>query len=180
MTEQLNEQKVVLINQVNVNVAQHIEHTDRHPADAKGSHDQAHQPEGLPFAQTLGLCLTLGVVARYDTVPQFDRDAQVRDAERRKRQDVCDKESGVRISQPLPFLAHPELLADGEALILKLHVVGVSYSWSHQTTGQQPDPRQKVGAGQDRDALFQRMNCGIISTKKTRIASGHLIRITLD
>lgn len=177
MTEQLNKQKVVLVNQVNVNVTQHIEHTDGHPADAKGCHHQAHQPEGLAFAQTLGLRLTLGVVARYDTIPQFDRDAQVRYAECRKRQDICDKESGVRISQPLPLLAHPELLADGEALILKVHVVGVSYSWSHQAARQQPDARQKVGAGQDRDALFERMNGGIISTKKTRIASVHLTRI---
>lgn len=83
MTEQLNEQKVVLINQVNVNVTQHVEHTDGHPADAKGCHHQAHQPEGLPFTHALGLCLALGVVARYDTVAQFDRDAEVRDGERR-------------------------------------------------------------------------------------------------
>lgn len=168
MTEQLNKQKVPLINQVNINVSQNIKHTDGHPADTKCCHHQAHQAEGLALTHALSLCLALSVVTRYNTVPQFDRDAQVRDAERRQRQDVGDKEGAVRVSQPLLLLAHPELLADGEALILKLHMVGVSNSWSHQTTGQQPDPREKVGARQDRDALFQRMDCGVVSIKERR------------
>lgn len=148
MTQQLNEQEVPLINQVNVNIAQYVEHADRHPANTKRGHHKAHQAEGLAFAQALCLCLALGVVARYDTVPQFDRDAQVRDAEGRQRQDVGDEEGAVRIGQPLPLLTHPELLTDGEAFILKLHMVGVSHSWSHQPAGHQPDSRQKVGACQ--------------------------------
>lgn len=98
VTEQLDEQKVALINQVNVNVAQHVEHTDGHPADAEGCHHQAHQAEGLAFAHALSFYLALSVVARYDTVPQFDRDAQVRDAERRQREDVSDEESAVCVS----------------------------------------------------------------------------------
>lgn len=149
VTEQLNEQEVALIDQVNVNVTQHVEHTDGHPAEAKGRHHQAHQPEGLSLAHALRLRLALGTVAGYDTVPQFDRDAQVGDAERRQRQDVSDEEGAVRVRQPLPLLAHPELLADGEAFIFKLHMVGVSHRWSHQTAGQQPDPGQNVGAPQD-------------------------------
>lgn len=149
MTEQLDEQEVALINHVNVNITQNIEDTDGQPADTKRCHHQAHQAEGLAFAHALSLCLALGVVARYDTVSQFDRDAQVRDAESRQGQNVGDEEGAVRVSQTLPLLAHPELLADGEALILELHMVSVSHSWSHQATGQQPDARQKVGAGQD-------------------------------
>lgn len=146
VTEQLNEQEVALIDQVNVNVPQHVEHTDRHPADAEGRHHQAHQPKGLAFAHPLSLSLALGVVAGHDTIPQFDRDAQVRDAERGQRQDVGDEEGAVRVGQTLVLLADPELLADAEALVLKLHMVGVSHSWSHQSAGQQPDPRQQVGA----------------------------------
>lgn len=135
VTEELNKQKVSLINQADVNVTQNIEHTDGHPADTKCCHHQAHQAEGLAFAHTLSLCLALSVVAWYDAVPQFDRDAQVRDAERRQRQDIGDEESAVRVGQPLSLLAHPELLADGETLILKLHMIGVSHSGSHQTAG---------------------------------------------
>lgn len=170
VTEQLNEQEVALVNQVNVDVAQHVEHADGHPADAEGRHHQAHQPEGLAFAHALSLDLALGVVAGDHAVPQLDRDAQVGDGERRQRQDVCDEQGAVRVSQPLLLLAHPELFTDGEAFILELHMVGVSYSRSHQTAGQQPDPRQKVGAGQDSDALFQRVNGGIIPAKKQRKA----------
>lgn len=140
MAEQLNEQKVPLVNQVNVNVPQNVEDADGHPADAERRHHQTHQAEGLAFAHALSLRLALGVVARYDTVAQFDGDAQVRDAERRQWQDVGDEEGAVRVGQPLLLLTHPELLADGEALVLELHVVGVGDSWSHQTAGQQPDP----------------------------------------
>lgn len=131
VTQKLDEQKVSLINQINVDVTQNIEHTDGHPADTKRCHHQAHQAEGLAFAHALSLRLALSVVARYDTVPQLDRDAQVRDAERRQRQDVGDEEGAVGVSQPLPLLAHPELLADGETLSLKLHMVSVSHGWSH-------------------------------------------------
>lgn len=105
------------------------------------------------------------MVAGYDAVPQFDGDAQVRDAEGRQRQDIGDEESAVGVGQPLPLLAHPELLANGEAFIFKFHVVGVSHSRGHQTTGQQPDPRQEVGARQDRDPLFQRVHRGIVSAE---------------
>lgn len=69
VTEQLNEQKVPLVNQVNVNVPQNVEDTDGQPANAKRGHHQAHQAEGLALAHALSLCLALGVVARYDTVP---------------------------------------------------------------------------------------------------------------
>lgn len=166
VTEQLNEQKVPLVNQVDVDVAQHVEHADWQPADAKRRHHQAHQAEGLALAHALGLRLALGVVARHDAVPQLDRDAQVGDAERRQGQHVSDEEGAVRVGQPLPLLAHPELLADGEALVLELHMVRVSHSRSHQTAGQKPDPGQKVSARQHRDALFQRMNCGVVSVER--------------
>lgn len=148
MAEQLNEQKVVLINKINVNVTQDVEHANGHPADAKSCNHETHKAKRLALAQALSLRLALGVVARYDAVPQLDRDAQVGDAERRQRQDVSDEESAVGVSQPLSLLTHPEFLADGEALVLELHVVGVSHSRSHEATGQQPDPRQKVGARQ--------------------------------
>lgn len=166
VTEQLDEQEVALVDEVDVDVAQHVEHADGHPADAESRHHEAHEPEGLAFARALSLHLALGEVPRDDAVPQLDRDAQVGDGERRQRQDVRDEEGAVGVGQPLPLLAHPELLADGEALVLELHVVGVSHSWSHQTAGQQPDPRQQVGACQDRDALLQWVNSGIIPVQR--------------
>ncbi|TNN55594.1 hypothetical protein EYF80_034191 [Liparis tanakae] len=144
VAEQLDEQKVALVDQVDVDVAQHVEHADRHPADAERRHHQAHQAEGLAFAHALSLRLALGVVAGDHAVAQLDGDAQVGDAERRQRQDVGDEEGAVGVGQPLALLAHPELLADGEALVLELHVVGVSHGRSHQAAGQQPDGRQQV------------------------------------
>ena len=172
VAEQLDEQEVPLIDQVDVNVAQNVEDADGQPADAERRHHQAHQAEGLAFAHALGLRLALGVVAGHHTVPQLDRDAQVRDAERGEGQDVGDEEGAVRVGQPLALLAHPELLADGEALVLKLHVVGVSHGWSHQAAGQQPDPGQEVGARQHRDALFQRVHRGVVSVKTEEEESG--------
>lgn len=166
VTEQLDEQKVVLVNQIDVNVTQNVEHADGHPANAESCHHQAHEPKRLAFAHALSLRLALGVVARYDTVPQFDWDAQVRDAERRKRQNVGDQEGAVGVSQPLSLLAHPELLTDGEAFVFELHMVGVSHSRSHQSTGQEPDPRQKVCASQDGDAFLQWVHCGVISRRR--------------
>lgn len=166
VTEQLDEQKVVLVDQIDVNVTQNVEHADGHPANAESCHHQAHEPKCLAFAHALSLRLALSVVARYDTVPQFDWDAQVRDAERRKRQNVGDQEGAIGISQPLSLLTHPELLTDGEAFVSELHMVGVSHSRSHQSTGQEPDPRQKVGASQDGDAFLQWVHCGVISRRR--------------
>lgn len=149
VTQQLNQQEVALIDQVDVNITQDVEHTDGHPAETKSRHYQAHQTEGFALAYALRLRLALGAMAGYDAVPQFDGDAQVRDAESRQGQDVGDEECAVRVGQPLLLLAHPELLADGEAFILELHVVGVSHGWCHQAAGQQPNPGQEVGARQD-------------------------------
>lgn len=72
VTEQLDEQKVVLVDQIDVNVPQDVEHADGHPTDAESRHHQAHEAKRLALADALGLRLALGVVAGYDAVPQLD------------------------------------------------------------------------------------------------------------
>lgn len=141
MAQQLDEQEVALVDQVNVNVPQYVEHTDGHPAHAESCHHQGDQTEGLALAGSLGLGLALGAVARRHTVTELDRDTEVRDAEGRERQDVGHEERAVGVGQPLFLFAHPELLTDGEALIFELHMVSVGYSRGHKPTGEQPDPR---------------------------------------
>lgn len=141
MAQQLDEQEVALVDQVNVNVPQYVEHTDGHPAHAESCHHQGDQTEGLALAGSLGLGLALGAVARHHTVTELDRDAEVRDAEGRQRQDVGNEKCAVCVGQPLSLLAHPELLTDGKAVILELHMVGVGHGRGHKPTGEQPDPR---------------------------------------
>lgn len=77
MTEELNEKKVSLVDQVDVNVSQDVEDTNGHPTNAKRCHHQAHQAKGLAFAHALGLRLTLSVVSWYDAIAKFDGNAQV-------------------------------------------------------------------------------------------------------
>ena len=154
------------MDEVNVDVAQHVEHADGHPAETEGRHHQGDQAEGLALARPLRLGLALRAVARHHAVAQLDRDAEVGGAKRRQREDEGDEEGAVSVRQPVGLLAHPELLADDEALVLELHMVGVSHCRGHQTTGQQPDPRQQVGTRQHRDALLQRVHSGIVSEAK--------------
>ena len=162
VAEQLDDQEEALVDQVDVDVAQHVEDADGQPADGERRHHQRHQPEGLAFAGALRRRLALGAVARHHAVAQLDGDAQVGDAERGEWQHVGDEERAVGVRQPLALTADPELLADGEALVLERHVVGVRHGRRHQAAGQQPDPRQQVGAAHHRYALFQRVYSSVV------------------
>lgn len=167
MTQQLDEKKVALVNEVNVDVSQHIEHMNRKPTHCKGGHQECDQAEDLPFTRLLGACLALRSVARRDTVPQFDCDAEVRHEDSGQRQDVRDQQGAVCISSSLLLLTQPELFADGEALVFELDVVGVRDCGGHQAEGQQPDAGEDGGAGRHRGALLQGVNCGVIPAVRT-------------
>ena len=177
VAEQLDEQEVALVYQVDVDVPQHVEHTDGHPAEAERRHHQAHQPEGLALAHPLRLRLTLSPVAGDDAVAQLDGDAQVRDAEGWQREHVGDEEGAVGVHQPLPLFAHPELFADDEALVLELYMVCVGHSRRHQPAGQQPHATEEVCARHDRQALFQGMHCSVVPSK-TKRKGGHVLHIS--
>lgn len=77
VTEQLDEQKVALVDQVNVNVSQHVEHVNWEPAQCKDRDQERHQAEDLPLPSPLGACLVLAPVARCHTLPQFDSYTEV-------------------------------------------------------------------------------------------------------
>lgn len=139
VTEQLDEQEVALVDQVNVNVSQHVEHVNGEPAQCKGRDQERHQAEDLPLPSPLGACLVLAPVARCHTLPQFDGYTEVRHEDSREREDVCYQQGAVRVRAPFFLLTQPEFLTDGEPFILELHVVGVQDCRAHEATGEQPD-----------------------------------------
>lgn len=145
VTQQLDEQEVALVDEADVDVAQHVEHVDGQPARGERRHQERHESERLPLARSLRLGLVARSVARRHAVAQLDGDAQVGDADGREREHVGEQQRGVGVRQALRLLAEPELLADGEAGVAELHMVGVRHRGSHQPAGQQPDARQHVG-----------------------------------
>ena len=130
---------------MNVDVSQHIEHMNRKPTHRKGRHQQRNQAKDLSLASLLSSRLAFGPVARCDTLPQLDSDAEIRDKDDGQRQDVCDEQGAVCVSASFFLLTPPEFLTDGEAFLFELHVVGVGDCRSDQPAGQQPD------AGEDGD-----------------------------
>lgn len=163
VAQQLDEQKVTLVNEVNVNVSQHVEHVNRKPAHRKGRHQESDQAKDLSFASLLSACLVLRPVAWSNAVPQFDSDAEIRDKNSRKREDVSNQQGAVRISTSFFFLTQPELLTDSEAFLFEFNMIGVGHCWSYQATRQKPDPSKDRGTGRHRGPLLQGVNCCIIS-----------------
>lgn len=161
VAQQLDEQEVALVNEPDVDVSQHVEHVDGEPTHGEGRHQERHQAEDPPLTGSVG------PVARRHALPQLDGDAQVRREDGRQRQDVGEQQGAVGVRAPLPVLAQPELLADGEALGPELHVVGVRERGSHEAAGQQPDAGEDGGAGSHGGALLQGANCGVISATGT-------------
>lgn len=173
MTEQLDEQKVAFVDQVDVNVSQHVEHVNGEPAHCKGGDQERDQAEDLPLPSLMGPHLLLAPVARRNTFPQFDSDAQVGHKDSRQREDVCNQQSAVRVRAPFSLLTQPEFLTDGEALILELHVVGVQDGGTHKAAGEQPDADQHGGAGRHGGALLQRVDRGVVSAAGRRACTCH-------
>lgn len=139
VTEQLDEQKVAFVDQVDVNVSQHVEHVDREPAQCKGRDQERDQAENLPLPSLMGACLVLAPVARRHAFPQFDSYTKVGHEDRRKREDVCYQQGAVRVRAPFFLLTQPEFLTDSEPFILELHVIGVQDCGTHEAAGEQPD-----------------------------------------
>lgn len=166
MAQQLDEQKVALVDQVNVNVSEHVEHVDRKPADCKGGHQERNQAKDLPLPGSVDAHLVLRPVARGNAFLQFDSDAEIRNKDSRQRKNISDQQGAVRVSPSFFLLAQPELFADGEAFLLELDMVGVRHRWSHQATRRQPDSSEDVGTGRHRGPLLQRVNSCIISATK--------------
>ena len=132
---------------MNVNVSQHVEHVNREPAHGEGRHQKSDQAKDLPLPSLLSTGLALCPVARCDTVPQFDGDAEIRDEDGRQWQDICDQQGAVCVGASFCLLSQPELLTDGEAFLFEFHVVGVGHCRSHQPAGQQPDAGEDRGTG---------------------------------
>lgn len=139
---------------------------NRKPAHRKGGHQERNQAKDLPLPSLLSTRLVPRPVARRDTVPQFDSDAEVRHKDSRQRQDVRDQQGAVCVRASFLLLTQPELLADGEAFVFELHVVGVRYRGSYEATGQQPDACEDGGARSHGGALLQGMDGGVISAVK--------------
>lgn len=148
---------------MNVNVPQHVEDVNGEPAHCKGGDQERDQAEDLPLPSLLGARLVLAPLARRDTFPQFDSDAEIRHEHSRQREDVCNQQGAVRVRAPFFLLTQPELLADGEAFVLEFHVVGVQDGGTHQAAGEQPDANEDGGAGRHRGALLQRVDRRVIS-----------------
>ena len=163
VAEQLDEEEVAFVDQVDVNVSQHVEHVDGEPADCKSGDQERDQAEDLPLPGLMGPRLVLAPVTGSDTFPQFDSDAEVGDKDSREREDICNQQGAVRVGAPRSLLTQPELLTDGEALILELHVVGVQDGGTHKAAGEQPDADQHRGAGSHGGALLQRVHRCVIS-----------------
>lgn len=181
MTEQLDEEEVALVDQVDVNVAQHVEHVDGEPAHCKGGDQERHQAEDLPLPSLMGPRLLLAPVARCNTFPQLDGDTEIRDKDSRQREHVGHQQGAVRVRAPFSLLAQPEFLTDGEALILELHVVGVQDGGAHEAAGEQPDADQHRGAGSHGGALLQRVHrCVISATGRSARARAHVVISTLN
>lgn len=171
VAKQLDKEEIVLVDKADVDVTDDVENVDREPADCKGRHHQHEEAEDLPLSYPVKFCLTLCRVARHDPVFELDCDTEVREGDSREWQDVGDDQGGVGIGQALLLSVHPELLADGKAFFLELHVVGVSNCWGHQHTGEQPDPTDDIHTGTEGDALFKRVHSGVIPGKKARVVS---------
>lgn len=154
---------------MNVYVSQYIEYMNRKPTQCKGRHQECNQTKDLPLTSLLSTCLDLWPVTWCNTFPQFDSDTEVRHKDSWQWQDISDQQGAVRISTSFLLLTQPEFLTDGEAFIFELYIVGVSDSWSYQSTGQQPDASEDGGTCSHRGALLQGMNCGIISTIKKEL-----------
>lgn len=166
VAQQLDEEKVALVDEVNVNVPQHVEHVNGKPAHREGGHQERHQAKDLPLPRLLSPRLGPRPVARRDAVPQFDSDAQIRHEDSGQRQDVRNQQGAVRVRAPFFLLTQPEFLTDGEAFVLELHVVGVRHRGSHEAAGEQPDAGEDGGARRHGGALLQGMNCGVVSALK--------------
>lgn len=162
VAEQLDEEEVVLVDEIDVDVTDDVEDVDGEPADPKGCHHQHDEAEDLPLPQAVELGLALRGVARHHSVPQLHRDADVGEGNGREGQDVGDDQGAVGIGQALRLLLHPELLADGETLLPKLHVVRVGDGGGHQPAGEQPDAPHHRDAAGDRDALLQGVHGGVV------------------
>lgn len=168
VAQELDEQKVALVNEVNVDVSQHVEHMNRKPTHCKGRHQESDQAENLSFASLLGPRLVLRPVARGNTVPQLHGDAEIRDENRRQWEDISDEQGAVCVSTSFFLLTQPELLTDSETFLFEFNVVGVGHRWSHQAARQQPDASEDRGAGRHRGPLLQGVNCRIISAVKKK------------
>lgn len=68
VAEQLDQEKVVLVNQVDVYVTDDVEDMDGEPADGKGSHHQHKEAEDLSPPHAIKLRLALRRVARHHTI----------------------------------------------------------------------------------------------------------------
>lgn len=64
VAQQLDQQKVALVNEVDVDVPQHVEHMDWKPAHSEGGHQKGNQSEDLPLASLVDAYLILCPVAR--------------------------------------------------------------------------------------------------------------------
>lgn len=169
VAQQLDEQEVALVDEVDVDVPQHVEHVDWQPAHREGRHQQRHQAEDLALAGLLRAGLALRPVAGRDALPQLDRDAQIGHEDGRQRQHVRHQQGAVRVDAPLRLLIQPELLADGEALVFELHVVGVRHGGGHEAAGQQPDAGEHGGASGHRGALLQGVNRCVVPAEKIKV-----------
>lgn len=163
VAQQLDEQEVALVDQLDVNVPQHVEDVDGEPAHREGGDQERNQAEDLPLPSLVGPHLALAPVARGHTFPQFDSDAEVGDKDGGQREHVGHQQGAVGVGASLSVLTQPELLTDGEALVLELHVVGVQDGGTHQAAGEQPDADQHGGAGGHGGALLQRVDRCVIS-----------------
>lgn len=173
VAEQLDEQKVALVDQVDVNVSQHVEDVDGEPAHREGGDQERNQAEDLPLPSLVGPRLALAPVARRHTFPQFDSDAEVGHEDGGQREHVRHQQGAIGVRASFSVLTQPEFLTDGEALVLELHVVGVQDGGTHQAAGEQPDADQHGGAGRHGGALLQWVHrCVISATREKRGARG--------
>jgi len=162
VAQQLDEQEAALVDEVNVDVSQHVEHVNRKPTRREDRHQERNQAEDLPLACSLSSRLALRPVARGHTLPQLHGDAEVRDEDGRQRQHVRDQQRAVCVSTSFLLLTKPEFLTDGEAFLLELHVVRVGDRRGDHPAGQQPDASEDRGARGHGDPLLHEVDGGVI------------------
>lgn len=97
VTQQLDQQKITLVDQVYIDISKNVENAYRQPADPECGNHQRHEAKRLPLPRPLGFRLTLGTVTWHNAVAKLHGNAQIGNAEGGQRKDVGDEERAVRV-----------------------------------------------------------------------------------